>query len=192
MKKIQKRQVEIITLTAIFTVLVIILQYMGSFIRLSFFSVSLVLLPIIIGAAMCGISSGIWLGFVFGVVVLISGDAAAFMSINFAGTIITVLVKGIACGAAAGIVYKFTEKFGRLLAVVLAAVVCPLVNTGVFILGCFTFFYEAITEWGAAEGFLSPVGYIFLVLVGGNFIFELISNIVLSPAVVRVLDAIKK
>ena len=188
----RRNQTKTLVLGAVFTALVILLQFMGSFIRFGPFAISLVLVPIVIGAATCGVKVGTWLGFVFGVVVLISGDAAPFMAIDFAGTIITVLLKGTACGLAAGAVYKALEKYNRYLAVAAAAIVCPLVNTGIFLLGCLVFFMEAITEWGIAEGFTNVVGYMFLVLVGGNFLFELGSNIVLSPVIVRVLNIEKK
>ena len=62
----------------LFTAIVIVLQLMGSFIRFGTFSISLVLVPVVIGAALYGAGAGAWLGFVFGVVVLLSGDAAAF------------------------------------------------------------------------------------------------------------------
>ena len=165
---------------------------MGSFIRFGPFAISLVLIPIVIGAATCGIKVGTWLGFVFGAVVLISGDAAPFMAIDIVGTIVTVMLKGTACGLAAGAVYKALEKFNRYLAVIAAAIVCPLVNTGIFLLGCLVFFMQAITEWGVAAGFTNVVGYMFLGLVGGNFLFELGSNIVLSPVIVRILNVEKK
>ena len=71
-----------LTLGAILTALVIVLQLMGSFIRFGMFSVSLVLIPIVIGAALCGKYIGAWLGFVFGLTVLMSGDAASFMGID--------------------------------------------------------------------------------------------------------------
>ena len=61
----------------LFTAIVIVLQLMGSFIRFGTFSISLVLVPVVIGAALYGAGAGAWLGFVFGVVVLLSGDAAA-------------------------------------------------------------------------------------------------------------------
>lgn len=60
----------------LFTAIVIVLQLMGSFIRFGTFSISLVLVPVVIGAALYGAGAGAWLGFVFGVVVLLSGDAA--------------------------------------------------------------------------------------------------------------------
>ena len=169
------------------TALVVVLQLLGSFIRLGPFSISLVLVPIVIGAAMCGYKIGAWLGFVFGVIVLASGDAAAFYSINVPGTIATVLVKGTLCGLFAGIVYKLLEKKNQYLAVIASAIVCPLVNTGVFLIGCKLFFMSAISEWGLASGFENVTEYMFLGLAGGNFIFELIVNIILAPVVVRVI-----
>ena len=61
---------------ALFTALIVILQLLGSFIRFGPVSVSLVALPIVVGAAVYGGAAGLWLGFVFGMVVLLSGDAA--------------------------------------------------------------------------------------------------------------------
>lgn len=188
----RRKQTETLVLGAVLTALVIILQLLGSFIRFGPFSISLVLIPIVIGAAMCGVKIGAWLGFVFGAAVLISGDAAAFMSVNMVGTLITVLVKGTACGLVAALVYKAVEIINRYVAVIAAAIVCPVVNTGVFLLGCVLFFLPTITEWGASAGFSNPVAYMFLGLAGGNFLFELATNIILSPVIVRVLSIKKK
>ena len=184
----RKKQTQVLVLGAILTALVVILQFMGSFIRFGPFAISLVLIPIVIGAATCGVKIGTWLGFIFGVVVLISGDALAFLAVNVFGTIVTVLLKGAACGLAAGLIYKLLEKYNRYVAVIAAAVVCPIVNTGVFLLGCVIFFMDTVAEWGAALGFGGTLEYMFLGLVGGNFLFELASNIILSPVIVRVLN----
>lgn len=80
-----------------------VLQFVGSAIRLGPFSVSLVLIPIVLGAALYGWGMGCWLGLVFGAVVLLSGDAGLFLEADLGGAIVTVLSKGIACGAAAGL-----------------------------------------------------------------------------------------
>ena len=100
----------------LFTAIVIVLQLMGSFIRFGTFSISLVLVPVVIGAALYGAGAGAWLGFVFGVVVLLSGDAAAFLGVNALGTILTVLVKGTLAGLLSGLVYKALENKNRTLA----------------------------------------------------------------------------
>ncbi len=182
---LKNKSTETIVLGAILTALVIVLQLMGAFIRFGMFSISLVLIPIVIGAATCGPKVSAWLGGVFGVVVLLSGDAAAFLAIDVDGTIFTVLVKGVACGLAAGWVYKLLEKKNRYVAVIAAAVACPVVNTGVFLLGCLVFFMETVTEWAGG----SNVGaYMITGLVGFNFLFELGTNMILSPVVVRLLN----
>ena len=177
----------------LFTAIVIVLQRLGSFIKFGTFSVSLVLVPVVIGAALYGASAGAWLGFVFGVVVLVSGDAAAFLGVNALGTILTVLVKGALAGFLSGVVYKALESKNRMLAVVLAAVTCPVVNTGVFLIGCLLFFMETISVWADAAGLGANVGqFMILGLVGANFIFELLFNAVLSPVIVRLIRIGKK
>lgn len=185
----QKRMsTETMVLGAMLTALVVVLQLMGGFIRFGVFQISLVLIPIVIGAATCGVSVGAWLGLVFGIVVLANGDAAAFLAVDVLGTVVTVLLKGMLCGLCAALVFKALEKKNRYLAVIAAAIVCPLVNTGIFLLGCFLFFFDTIAAWGAAAGFENVGKYIVFGLVGGNFLFELGTNILLSPLVVRLLD----
>ena len=182
-----------LTLGAVLTALVVVLQLMGSFIRFGQFSVSLVLVPIVLGAALCGPFVAGWLGFVFGFAVLISGDASVFLAVNGIGTIVTVLVKGSACGFVAGYVYRLFEKKNRYFAVAAAAVVCPIVNTGVFLIGCLLFFMETVSAWAVGMGFGENVGaYMILGLVGANFLFELLVNAVLSHVIVRLINIRKK
>lgn len=182
----------------ILTALVIVLQYLGSFIKFGPFSISLVLVPIAIGAAVCNEVISAWLGLVFGAIVLISGDAAAFMGINPAGTVATVLLKGALAGLCSGLVYRLIAKNNHIskknntIAAIAAAVVCPIVNTGVFLLGCRIFFYDTIAAWGAESGYTDTLSYMFLGLVGANFLFELGVNIVLSPVIARLIDIAKK
>ena len=56
-----------------------ILQLLGSFIKIGPVSISLVLIPIVIGAAVYGLKTGAWLGLVFGIVVLLAGAAVAIV-----------------------------------------------------------------------------------------------------------------
>ncbi len=190
----EKRRMSTKTLVlgAVLTAMVVLLQMLGSFIHLGPFSISLVLIPIVIGAGTCGVGVSTWLGLIFGIVVLASGDAAAFLAVDVLGTVVTVLAKGVACGLLAGLAYKLLEKVNRYVAVAVAAVVCPVINTGLFLLGCLAFFMDTIIAWGQAAGFANVGAYMIFVLVGGNFLFELLTNIVLSPVVVRLLDIQKK
>lgn len=177
---------------ALFTAIVVVLQLLGSFIRLGPFSISLVLIPIVVGTALYGIGAGAWLGLVFGVTVLASGDASAFLAVNVPGTIITVLAKGAAAGLLSGAVYKLVEKKNKTAATICAAIAAPIANTGVFLLGCLIFFMPTINGWAAAVGIESAGTYMITTLVGFNFIFELLVNVVLSPIIVRLIGLGKK
>ena len=172
---------------SIMAAIVIVLQLLGSFIRFGPFSISLVLIPIVVGAALYGPYAGALLGFIFSMVVLLSGDAAAFLAVNVFGTIFTVLAKGTLAGFCAGVVYKLFSK-KSVLAAVMAAITCPLVNTGIFLLGCLLFFLPTVSSWAQAFGFENVGAYMIFGLVGGNFLFELLTNIILSPIIVRVID----
>ena len=174
---------------AIMTAIVIVLQLLGSFIRFGPFSISLVLIPIVVGAALYGEIAGAWLGFIFGLVVLLSGDAGVFLAVNPLGTILTVLVKGAAAGYVAGLLFRLIAKKNETVAVIVAAIAAPVVNTGIFLLGCLLFFMDIITEWAGG----TPVGtYMVVGLVGANFLFEVLFNIVLSPVIVRLLSIARK
>ena len=191
-KSKNKMSTETLALGAILTALVVVLQFMGSFIHLGMFSISLVLIPIVIGAATCGVGVGAWLGFVFGLVVLFSGGANLFLALDVLGTLVTVLVKGTACGFVAALVYRAVEKLNRYAAVVAAAIVCPIVNTGIFMLGCILFFMDDVPQLAEALGSSAAGLALFWGLAMANFLFELGMNIVLSPAIVRILNIRKK
>jgi len=191
--KQNKLMVETLTYGAILTALVIVLQLLGSFIKFGPFSISLVLIPIVIGSAVCGKWIGAWLGFVFGMAVLLSGDAAPFMAIDVPGTIATVLAKGTLCGLSAGLVYEWASKLNKYVGVIFAAIICPVVNTGIFLLGCRVFFYHTLLTWASADGYGGDfMGYLLIGFVGINFLVELGANILLSPVAVRLIGLAKK
>lgn len=182
-------RIRTLTGTAMLTAIIIVLQLIGSYIKFGQFSISLVLIPIVLGAALFGVASGTWLGLAFGIVVLISGDAALFMAINPIGTVITVLLKGVLAGAASAAAYRLVEKKSRFAAVLLASFVCPVVNTGVFLLGCLVFFMDYIRDMAGDSNVLV---YMIVSYVGINFVIELVINLVLNPAMVRLIEIGRK
>lgn len=183
---------ERLVLLALLTALVAVLSYFGGFIKIGgLASISLTLVPIVLGAALCGPLAGAWLGGVSAVVFFMTADAVFWFGLSIPGTIITVMVKGIMSGLCAGYAYKLLEKFNRYVAIVVSAIVCPVVNTGIFLIGCLIFFMDSVSAGALAEG-MSVGGYLIVFFVGLNFVFELIVNMVLSPAIARVLDIAKK
>ena len=181
-------QTQRIVLMALFTALTAVLSYFGGFIKIGgLASISLTLIPVVLGSALCGAKAGAWLGAVSGVVFFLTADAAFWFGLSIPGTVITVLVKGIAAGLAAGVDYKLLEKYNRYVAVLVSAVVCPIVNTGIFLLGCLIFFMDTVRGGAAGEG-MGVFGYLIVAFVGLNFVFELIVNIVLSPAILKIIN----
>lgn len=174
------------------TAIVVVLQFVSMALRFSAFSITLTLVPIVVGAALYGWKTGAWLGFVFGAAVLLTGDAAAFLTINPAGTIATVLVKGAMAGLVAGLVYRLIAKKNQVAAVLVSSIVAPIVNTGIFLLGCRLFFFDTVAAWGAGLGFENTFVYMIVGLVGGNFLIELGVNIVLNPAILQIIKIGKK
>lgn len=181
-----------LVLLALLTAMVAVLAYFGGFIKIgAFASISLTLIPVVIGAILYGPYAGAWLGGVAGAMFFATPDAAFWLGLSIPGTIITVMVKGVLSGLFAGLVYKLFEKANRYVAVVVSAIVCPVVNTGIFLLGCLVFFMDTVSSGAVAEG-MSVGMFLIVGFVGLNFVFELLTNIVLSPAIVRILDVAKK
>ena len=177
--------------TGILTAIVVVLQSMAIGIKFGQFSITLVLVPIVVGAALYGVMTGAWLGLVFGAVVLYT-DSATFMAISVPGTVITVLAKGMLAGLVSALVYKLIENKNRLVAVICAAVACAVTNTGVFLLGCTVFFLDTMKEWAAGAGYENAAVYMILGLVGLNFLVELGVNVLLSTAIERIIRTVKK
>lgn len=177
---------------ALFTAIVVILQFISMNLRFAAFSITLVLMPVVLGAALYGVWAGAWLGFVFSVAVLLTGDAAPFLALNVPGTIITVLVKGTAAGLLTGFAYKLLEKHGQIVATFAAAVLAPVVNTGLFVLGCRLFFFDTIATEGTNAGYDNTWIYIILFYVGINFIIELLINLALNPVIIRLINIGRK
>ena len=179
-------------LLALLTALVAVLAYYGGFIKIGgLASISLTLIPVIIGATLCGSLAGAWLGAVAGVIFFATPDAVFWFGLSVPGTVITVMVKGILSGLCAGLVYKLLKKVNHYLAVLVSAIVCTVVNTGIFLLGSLVFFMDTVSAGASAEG-TSIAMYLIVFFVGLNFVFELVANIIVSPAIVRILDIAKK
>lgn len=188
-----------LTLLALLTALVAVFQCIGMIIPIGFNVGAFALVPIVIGAAMLGPVAGLWLGLVFGIIVLATGSASAFYPLGFIKepffgilqTVIVVLLKGGLAGWVSGIIYRALEKKNSFLAIVISSVTCPIVNTGVFVLACFTVFLPGISGWASGAG-KDILAYVFLTLVGINFFVELSISVVFTPVAHKIIAIGKK
>lgn len=190
MSTLRKNTTLRMTRLAILTAIVGVLSYFGGFIKIGgLASISLTLVPVVLGAALLGPRAGAWLGAVSGAVFFLTADAAFWLNLSVSGTILTVMVKGTLAGLAAGLLYRLLEKRNMFLALLAAAAVCPIVNTGIFLLGCLIFFFDAVVEMAYADG-SSVFSFLIVVFVGLNFVFELLLNLLLTPALQRIIAVV--
>lgn len=153
-----------------------------------------------IGAIMFGPKYGAFLGGVFGVVVAIQvplGAVGLYSKMMFDYTpVITVLiclVKGVAAGWVSGLVYRAIAKFNKpFLGTMLAAISCPIVNTGVFAVGLMTFYGKLVNQWTVENHYANAFAFLMLFMIGLNFVVEFAVNVLLAPAVIRVVEIVKK
>ena len=180
------KNVKNMTLLALMTALVAIFQCIGLIIPIGFNVGAFALVPLVVGAAMLGPLAGAWLGFAFGFVVVITGQASGFYVLGVVETVAVVLIKGIAAGLAAALIYKLIAKKNSLAAIITASVVCPVVNTAIFTLACYTVFFPGISEWASGAG-KDMISYVFLTLVGANFFVELGICLIFSTVADRII-----
>lgn len=188
-----KEKTRMLAVMGILTAITVALELFAGFVGIRFgpFNITLALAPTIIGAALYGWKAGAWLGFVFSFVVLFEPSTTLFMSVSAPATILVVLVKGTAAGLVAGAVYNAIAKKNKFAAVVTAGLVAPIVNTGIFLLGCVLFFFNTVSELGAANGYTNTFAFMILGLVGLNFLVESAINLCLSTVIVRILSIVR-
>lgn len=195
-KKTNKDSLLKMTQLAILTAVVIVLQMLGSIIKIGPTSISLVLVPIVIGAIILGPGAGAFLGFVFGLITFWAGVSGTdfFTATLFAAqpvaTAIICLGKGTAAGLGAGLIYKLLAKKSELAASVLAAAAAPIINTGLFILGGLTLVADTLNATFASG--MTLIYFLVIGCAGFNFIAEFLVNLVVSPAIYNISCTIAK
>ena len=169
------------TYLAIFSALVFVFQIIAIPVGGFFETSALPVCVIVIGAALFGIKGGAWLGFVFGIAVMILPGTQVYLTFgnnhvySAICTIGVVFIKGILAGMAAGALYKLLNKFNRYVAVLTAGIGAVTTNTGIFVLGSVLFFDAS---------FAAMMSIALLV----SYLIELFTSILLAPIALRVIN----
>ena len=190
--------VQKLVIMAVMLAIVIVLQALGGMIAIpgTGLSISLTLIPIVLGAILYGPAFGSVLGLAFGAVVAISvlrGTAGVFSADMFMHrpnlTIFICLFKGFAAGLVPGLIAMGLKKKHLYLATLLAALSAPVMNTGIFCLGLANYYGDVVDKYA---GDATALYFIVFMIVGVNFLIELGTNLVFAPALVRIIQALNK
>lgn len=199
-----KNRTERMTYLAVLTAIVVLLQCFGGFLKLPFLATSfnLALIPITVGAILLGPRAGAWLGLVCGTVILIYGVTGAdlfthlLFEIRPVVTVLICLVKTTVAGFLAGLVYRLLSKYTHWGALFATAATVPVVNTALFILGGLPIGRDVIEVGRQLEFYTEGMSAFVFIVVGcvtvNFFLFELVPNLVLTPAIERIIATVRK
>ena len=191
-----KQIVHMVTL-ALLTAIVVVLQLLGGGISFSGVSITLVLVPVVVGASYYGPKDGAFLGAVFGLITFIncmnhnSFFEGALYDANPWMCGLVCLIKGTAAGLVSGLVHMQLHKWKPtgLLSYIGAAAAAPVVNTALFACGMILFFKDTLTEMAGGTNFFY---FLFVTVILVNFVIELAVNLVCAPAIATIVKAVKK
>ena len=193
----QKQSILYLVQMALLTAVIMALHFSGVAIPAFGTKISLVLIPIALGAMLLGPTAGAVLGFIYGMTVFVSlgvlhmDPFTAFLfDHNPVATFLICTVKTTAAGLVAGLVYRALSGKHSFLAVLLASALVPTINTGVFVIGCFTI-YNTISQVAAGSGY-SAAYFILIICAGANYALELAINLIFSPALERITRILSK
>lgn len=170
-----------ITTISMFAGIVVVLQLIATFINFGGFPITLTLIPIIIGGAMYGKKVGALLGTIFGVVValmVITGadsSGAYMLSVHPIITVLGCILKGTLAGFFSALVYEKLKDKNQNLAIILAAAIAPIVNTGILTLIIIIWFNGTFATFIA----------LFMTV---NFLLELVIDVLLGPGLLRIIN----
>lgn len=174
--------------------LVIVLQVFGGTILIGPVSLNFTLIPIVLGAILLGPWAGAALGLASGIIILIqviTGTAPFYVTIWTYSPVVTTftcLLKTTIAGFVSGFLFKIIEKKNRYVAVFVASGIVPVVNTGLFIIGCLCM---SGTMAMMAEG-VNVFVFILVSVVTFNFFIEFAINLIVAPALHTVYQVAEK
>lgn len=195
---------------AMLLAIVVVLQLTGASLPIGLIPLTFVLIPIVVGAFLLGPIDGAILGFAFGLITVIQTPQNPYLMIFFEANpvlyVILAILKATLAGLCSGLIYKGLNKLfkdkHKILSTTLASISAPIINTGVFVIGMLIFFFpqlEAMPTANLPEGvsnvfaaFTNPYQVLFIGFCGFNFVGEFLVSLLLSPAVVRIIDIVKK
>lgn len=166
--------------TGLLLALEIIFQIIGNYLQIGPVNINLSLVTVVLGAVLYGPLSGAVLGFFNGLIVLLSPSTIAiFMPISPIGTVIACLLKCTIAGLVAGLLFKLFKNKNNLVGLIIASLLVPIINTGIFSIVCLLFF-RPFLESGVSEAFPNIGAFLIFGVIGINFIVEIISTAVIS------------
>lgn len=176
--------------------LAIALAFLANYVTFGPFSITLSLIPIVMSAIIYGPIPGMIVGIAVGAVTIIAPSTlsmiAALQAVSsLPAYVITLETIGVCltkmglAGLIPGFLFKLLRGKHFNIGVILASVSAPIVNTGMFAFFMSTILREELNAAYNVNG-LNFAYFLFIGMIGVNFLVEFAVNAILSPALVYV------
>lgn len=187
----------LVQLTSLVAVILIMAFTPIGYIKTLGMEITLIVVPVAVGAVVLGPKGGAILGGVFGLTSFLqcfglSPLGAVLLSINPIGAFISCMVPRLLTGWISGLVYAGLRKTGKKgikkIAVMAANLCCPLLNTVFFMSSIILFFYgsDYIQNMVQTLGATNPFMFI-LLFVGVNGLVEAVACFAAGSAISQAL-----
>lgn len=176
---------------AVFALIIVVMAFTpAGFLKTGNLESSFLVVPVAIGAILLGPTNGAVLGLVMGVVSFAqcfgaSDMGSALFGVSAVNTFLLCVIPRVICGWMAGVFYDLLSKIDKtgFVPQIAAAVVCPIFNFILFMLGLSLLFGQTPyllnlqTQMNA-----SGIGFYFA-LGGMNLLYELLASVVLTTGI---------
>jgi uncharacterized membrane protein len=188
-----------VALLGILIALVIVLQLFASAIPMFGVTLNFSLIPIALAGILMGYLGGAIVGFTCGLVVFITmavmgqePSTAYLFQTNPVILTLTCIGKTTIAGLVSGLLYKLIEKKNKTIAVGVGALVIPIVNTGIYMLGIVLMKESASEFMGLTSSSAGVVFGVVFGLIWLNFVLEMVINTIFTPILHRVIKVLDK
>lgn len=194
------RTIKMVELALLVAIILLMAFTPIGFIKTLGVEITLIVIPVTVGAIVLGPVSGAILGGVFGITSFVqcfglSAFGAALLAINPVTTFIICLIPRILMGWLTGLLFALLRKFNktRSISYLVASLAGPLFNTILFIILLVLFFYNTDYIQGIAGALGTNNVFSFVVaFVGVNGLAEAGACVIIGSVVSKTLDVIYK
>ena len=183
---------------AVLLALTVVLQLFANAIPVFGITLNFSLIPIVLAGIFFGMWGGCFMGLVSGAIIFITTavmgrepSTAFLFQANPAVLTVVCIGKTAVAGLLAGLLYRLVAKRSALAGAFVASATAAVVNTGLYLLGMVVMKNDVASYLGL-ESSASAVFVAVFLMIWLNFVLELAVNLVLAPAVHRVVLAVER
>ncbi len=180
---------------ALFTAIILLMAFTPiGYIKTLGLEITLIVIPVSVGAIILGPTGGAVLGAIFGLTSFaqcfgMSPFGAALLGINPLGTLIVCLIPRVLMGWLTGLIFIGVKKYNKNISFAVANLVGPLLNTIFFMTTLLLLFYNSDLIQGIADQLGTKNIFAFVIaFVGINGLVEAIVCFVVGTVVAKSVD----